>query len=127
MADKRVDIDGLAAAISQYLDEFKEATTENVYEACKETSDVILADLKASSPRDTGKYARSWIATIDKAGSWARAILHDRQYRLVHLLEYGHAKVNGGRTRPQPHVEPAQSNADDLFLRLLTKRIEAGK
>ena len=127
MADKRVDIDGLTAAMTQYLDEFSKATKANVYDACVETSETILTELKATSPRDTGRYARNWIATIDSAGSWTRAILHDRQYRLVHLLEYGHANVKGGRTRAFPHVEPAQTNADDLFLRLLTKRIEAGK
>lgn len=124
---KKVDINDLAATIAGYLDEFKQTTDENILEACKETRDSVLPELKANSPKNTGKYAKAWYSTIEKFGSRTEIILRNRQYRLVHLLEFGHAKRNGGRTKPQPHVEPAQTHADDLFLKLLKRRIEAGE
>ena len=127
MADEKVSIDGLAAAVNQYLDEFRDAVYEDVVASCEEASEIVLPELKADSPKNTGKYARNWTVVFEKSATWARAIIRNRQYRLVHLLEYGHAKLNGGRTAPQPHVEPAQTEADELFLKLLKRRIEAGK
>lgn len=127
MNTKTVSVDNMLAGIQSYLEEFQDATFENVKAACEETSDTVLKELKADSPRRTGRYAKGWRATMEVSSMWARVILHDTQYRLVHLLEHGHALVNGGRTRPIPHVAPAQDHADDLFQRILKERIEAGK
>ena len=43
---------------------------------------------------------------------------HNKKYRLGHLLEYGHAKQNGGRTRSFPHWDKAQKIADALDERI---------
>lgn len=49
------------------------------------------------------------------------------QGRLTHLLEFGHAKVNGGRTRAFPHFSPAEEEAVKTFVENVKARIESIK
>lgn len=45
-------------------------------------------------------------------------------YRLTHLLEYGHATRNGGRTRAFPHWAEAESQAIRDYEALLKRELE---
>lgn len=127
MNNRSIDVDGLVAAMQQFQEEFLNAAKDDVEEVCVDVANTITQELKAISPKKTGKYARSWKYTIEHGGSWTRAILHNGRYQIVHLLEYGHAKVNGGRVSPIVHVAPEQDKADREFISKLKRKIEAGK
>lgn len=43
-----------------------------------------------------------------------------KHYRLTHLLEFGHAKQNGGRTRAFPHI----AEVNDWAQEEVEKRME---
>jgi len=129
----RIDIDELAKAMEKIAQDYLQATYTNVEVTCQEVANEVVSDLMEISPADTGQYARNWRNQLETGNRWAKSTIYNNQYQLPHLLEFGHAKVRGGRkvyndnTKAQPHVAPEQEKADELFIRLLKRRIEAGE
>lgn len=80
-------------------------------EAAKEAADHAAKELKATSPKGTGKYAKGWAV---KAQDGGYVVYNKRRYMLTHLLENGHdIIVNGkkvGRARAIPHIKPVEQN-----------------
>lgn len=82
--------------------------------------------LKSSSPRNTGKYAKGWTfkkVNTNWLGSDEYVIYNKAKPYLTHLLEKGHAKRNGGRTRPQMHIKPVEEWVQEELPKMLTQKI----
>lgn len=126
-----IKIDQLAAEINRRLATFAGATDEIVEVSAEEAAKVAIQHLEATAPKLTGKYASSWEIFTPKSGpNRHERIIHagDGEYRLTHLLEYGHAKVNGGRVQPSPasgHIEPAEQAAIADFEAEIRRKVEA--
>ena len=103
---KRVSIDEMGNAIAKEFEEYVELTTEEVKSICKEVADDCKKKIEDEAPVDTGRYKRSWNVTeTEKKRMGVTYTVHSKtQYRLTHLLEFGHAKRGGGRTKAQPHI-----------------------
>lgn len=117
-----VRIDDMADAIMQGLTEFAELATEDMKEAVKSASKTVQKEIKANAPKDTGMYKKSWsIKKVSETSTKLHMVVHSRnRYQLAHLLEYGHAKRNGGRVEGKAHIAPAEQNG----IRQLQEEIE---
>lgn len=119
-----IKIDDLAKAVGLELDAYAEEVAGLVKEAVRDVTKETVADVKRRSPVDSGDYRKSWTSSkVRETGSSLTMSVHNRKhYRLTHLLEKGHAKVGGGRTQAQPHIAPAEQDAE----RALLQKVQEG-
>lgn len=112
-------------AMKEQLDLANEVVDKAVDKATKET----INELKSSSPRKSGHYAEGWTKQEGKAATRSKSavVWNKKRYRLTHLLEFGHARVNGGRDVPaRPHIGAAEQKAIKSFEDELRRGIEHG-
>ena len=107
---KTVSIDGLADAVMEELTEYSKLAGETMKKAVTKAGQTVRKEIQTGAPVRTGKYARSWTTKKTKESSTRLevTVYSPSRYMLAHLLEYGHAKRNGGRTRAFPHIAPAE-------------------
>lgn len=110
--------------LTNYSDELLEKIEKAVYEVGEDTAERFKT-LGGFDDR-TGKYRRSWKVTQEKRRTFTKTTVHatGSQARLTHLLEFGHAKANGGRTRAFPHIETNNERAEEEAIKRITKVIE---
>jgi len=125
----KIKIDQLAAEIAKGLAEYSQDVVEKVNVSSEKVGKEAVKQLKQTSPKKTGKYAKSWTMSTEKAiGQPDLRIIHVKapHYRLAHLLEYGHAKVGGGRVEGRPHIGPAEEEVIREFTREVEEAIKRG-
>ena len=109
---RKVTIDGLADAVMKELDEYSKVIDEDMRKAVSKAGQTVRKEISANAPKRHGDYAKSW--SIKKTRQTSRSLevtVYSRnRYQLAHLLDHGHAKRNGGRTRAQVHIAPAEQN-----------------
>ncbi len=102
---KKVSVDSFANELVSILQEYTEEVTEGMEKAKDDVADEAVETLKATSPvgkrKRRRRYKHGWRKKTIKT---ARIIHNSTDYQLTHLLEKGHALVNGGRTRAFPHI-----------------------
>lgn len=125
---KKVSIDDLSNAILEELKNYEGVTEEAAWKGVSDTSQTALKKLRSAHPAGSGeygswdKYNRGW--TVMKTKRDKTATIHNAtDYRLTHLLEKGHATVNGGRTRAFPHIAPVAEACEDELIKNIRKYI----
>ncbi|HHT47544.1 MAG TPA: HK97 gp10 family phage protein [Firmicutes bacterium] len=124
-----INIDQLAAEIARGLAEYSQDVVEKVNVSSEKVGKAAVKRLKQTSPKRTGAYAKAWAMKTEKAiGQPHTRIIHAKapHYRLTHLLEYGHAKVGGGRVEGRPHIRPAEEEVIREFTREVEEVIKRG-
>lgn len=125
-----IKIDGMADAVEKILKEYGEETMADIDTATKKTAQEVAKQIKANARAvyKKGKYASSW--TVKKNPNLLRmqrgyvVCAGKNGYYLTHLLEFGHAKVNGGRVEGREHIAPAADAAPDLLIENIKKEME---
>lgn len=115
-------VDDLAAQIVAELSQYTDEVAIEVKQACKDVSKGMTENIRRDSPKKTGDYAKGWKAKIEfeDKNNIRITTYNATDYQLTHLLEFGHAKVNGGRVEGKPHIAPNEEKAKAE----LVKRIE---
>lgn len=117
----------LDEAVMAELDQFAGACVEDIQAAAEVAAKWAKKQVKATSPKKSGEYSKEW--SVDKKKSrtgTATTVYNKRLYMLSHLLEYGHAKTNGGRTKAFGFIAPVNDEAQKKFEEELKRRIENG-
>lgn len=103
-----ISIDQLANELTQAVKEYTEDVSKGVEKALNKAAEEIRDDAAAAAPKNTGDYAENFKVTKrGQDGNSKRIIWNKKHHRRVHLLEFGHAKVGGGRVQGRPHLRPA--------------------
>ena len=119
----------LSKVIKDYLENYKEDIDEDVVEVVDEVTKQAKDELKQNSPRGRGSranpYYRGWAIKLSKkrTGVYHKVIWNRTNYQLTHLLEFGHATRNGGRTRAISHIRPVEEKYNVEFVDKLEKKI----
>ena len=122
-----IPIDRLADELVQAVKEYTDDVAEGVRKTVDKTAREVLKEAQALAPKRTGEYAKTFTITKDDGyGATRRIIWNKKHYRRVHLLEFGHAKVNGGRVKEYPHLRPAYEKHGASLLDELKKIIQNG-
>ena len=108
-----VSIDSMAEEIMKGLMEYKNLATADMKTAVRKAGRTVKKDIQANAPKKTGAYSKSWTAktTKETSESLELTVYSPKKYQIAHLLEKGHAKRGGGRTKAGPHIAPAEESA----------------
>lgn len=118
-------VDDLENELTGILDEFAGISVDAMEAAQKAAAKAGVKKLKQTSPKRSGEYAKGWKTKTEKTRTGTTTTIYNGDRPgLAHLLEFGHAKVNGGRTRAIPHIKPVEDEVTAIYLEELKKGIE---
>ena len=119
MAGDRCRIDQMAHVIMEGLQEYADLAAEDMKAAVKKAGNSAKKDIEANAPERTGAYKKSWaVKTVRENANAMEVVVYSRnRYQLAHLLEFGHALRQGGRTRAFPHIAPAEERAAEMLVK----------
>lgn len=119
MAGDRCSVDQMAHVIMEGLQEYADLAAEDMKAAVRKAGNAAKKDIQANAPERTGAYKKSWsVKTVRENANAMEVVVYSRnRYQLAHLLEFGHALRQGGRTRAFPHIAPAEERATEMLVR----------
>lgn len=128
---KGYTVEEFSLAVLDAMKEFQQSVDYDItyvtQKIANEAAENVKRHIKSSGIKGTGKYRRSIKArTIKDSPLSKKSVVYAAkpEYRLTHLLEHGHAKLNGGRTRAFAHWAPAEAKAIEDFVSELREAIE---
>lgn len=132
---KRVAPIDVESAIKEELEKYgvlaNSVVSESIADVAAEAERRLHAVNRFALKGDpTGEYSRDWDTINYSTGRFSStAVVYNiDNYRLTHLLEFGHVNRNGtgrefGRTPAYPHISPINDWAHDEVIRQIEKRL----
>lgn len=112
---------GFSEQLTQALKDYTEEVVKGIEDGKIKIAKDTVSMLRDISPKHTGDYAKGWTnSNID-----GRQVIYNKtDYELTHLLEFGHVKIDGGRTESKPHIRIAEEKAINDFTDTVKKVIQ---
>jgi len=125
MGNWKVSIDEMDQAINEQLQKYTGSVTEDMKDSLRESAKEIRKDISRNAPVRTGRYKKSWaVKKIAENSTSLDLVVHSKnRYQLTHLLEFGHAKRNGGRVEGKPHIQPAEEAGKKKLVESLKEKV----
>ncbi len=122
---RKIRVSELADVIESEFVAYSGKAESEIKTAVKDAADLVRDEIRKTAPEDTGEYRKSWAVKklSESPGKLSLLVYSKGRYMLTHLLEYGHAKRNGGRVKAQPHIEPAERKGSDSLEKSIRKKI----
>ncbi len=120
----------LNKVLNEYLEDYVEDIEDGVIDTTNTITKEAVSELKQASPRGKGTrekpYYKGWTKQKGKMnnGKYTIKIHNKTNYQLTHLLEFGHATRNGGRTKAIPHIRPIEEKYNKIYEEKLTTVIK---
>lgn len=125
---EKIKVEELGLAIAENMKSYIGAT------------DLIVEEVVKKVGIETAKVVRGAGTYKDRSGDYRKSIKFEKlkgkkhiatgvvhadgeEYRLTHLLEFGHAKVNGGRVRPYSHFSSGETFAKIQLIKELEEKL----
>ena len=127
-----IHVDQLDSVVQQILEEYGEEVKADVVEVTEKVAKEAKDTVENAAPVGArkGKYKKNIDVkqTQDSALETQHTVyVKDPEYRLTHLLEFGHATADGtGRTKEIKHWQNGQDYVDQNFEKELRDKIERG-
>lgn len=136
----KIDANQLTNEIMKTLKDYAKVTEEAAARGVIESADQAVAELQQANPkgdldgtqaghyRSWNKYNKGWKRTKltkDRKSVYVECVHNATEYRLTHLLEKGHAKLNGGRTNAFVHIAPVEEKAQESLYQNIMKNIQS--
>lgn len=111
--------------LEQYGDHVASVTVSIVEVVADNAREKLRSKSTGSFSDRTGRYRRGWRAELRKGRIGVDATVYNKtDYRLTHLLEYGHIMRNGKRSKPYPHIAEVNEEAIRQFERGLLEGLK---
>lgn len=121
----------IAQAISDELKIYSAEVTEGIKKANDETMKEFVEDTKQDAPKGARpKYYKNITSKTTfespnkKVNTW---YVKDPEYRLTHLIAFGHATRNGGRAEAQDFLTPNYEKLEKNFDERIKEVIQNGR
>lgn len=123
--------------INEILKEYTQDIEDKLYDDAIKLSQKGVNELKNDSPpftagrKSTGNYRKGWRVKKSTKGGFVNCTIHNKEYRLTHLLEKPHAIKNkygywGTWTPPRKHIEPVEREITKEYYDGMTRYIKNG-
>lgn len=114
---RKVKNELVAEVIAQEIEQYINVTMSDIEEIVEKHGNELKERIKRDSPVNTGEYKKGWRVKKEGFGTGKpKCIVYNaKKGNITHLLEFGHAKKSGGRTRAFPHIAKNEKDVQEEF------------
>lgn len=124
-----MNVNNLAKSIANELEKYSQEIADNLKRDTEIVAKECAEELKNTSPKSkkggSKTYAKGWSfkKSYESNSGIRYRVFNKNKPQITHLLEYGHAKVNGGRVEAKPHIKQAEEKAKEKLIKKVKESV----